>query len=190
MQKINLVSANTVTCFAASSIGTKVLDRKKFEAAAIAVIEKYNFVAQQVPGQGFIQCPEAVPFVSAGVGKRTLETSDYVLRLYRGTVEMFLRREHAASVEACALVVYTKEAYLTDPDVAGDPAEPERVKDATHVLVAVLAFAGPKAPLSPHRLVHNLAGGNKEAAVWTADEIRAKALETKTYHDEWCTVAD
>ena len=58
------------------------------------------------------------------------------------------------------------------------------------MLVAVLAFAGPKAPLSPYRLVHNLAGGNNEAAQWTADEIRAKALESKVYYDEWCTVAD
>ena len=188
--KINLVSANIVSCFNTSSIGTKVLDQQKFEAAAIAAIESYDFTVQRVPGQGFIQCPAAIPFVSAGVGRRTQEPNDYVLRLYRGVVETFLHREHAASVEGCALVVYTKDAYLADPDVAGDPAECERVRDATHVLVAVLAFAGPKAPLSPHRLVHNLAGGNKEAAVWTAEEIRAKALESKAYHDEWCTIAD
>lgn len=185
-----LIAANIVTCFDASSIGTKVLDRERFEVVAKAAISTHDFDADDVPGQGFIQCPDAVPFVSAGVGKRTENPSDYVLRLYRGVVEVFLRREHAASVEGCALVVYTKEAYLADPDVAGDEVELERVKDATHVLVAVLAFAGPKAPLSPHRLVHNLAGGNREAALWTADEIRAKALDSKTYHDEWCVVAD
>jgi len=58
------------------------------------------------------------------------------------------------------------------------------------VLVAVLAFAGPKAPLTPHRLVKNLAGGNKEALLWSADEIRAKCAEAAGYWDEWCVVAD
>lgn len=187
---INLINADIVTCFNTVSIGTKVLDHKNFLMAAKAAIADHDFTADPVPGQGFIQCPAAIPCVSAGVGKRTNDPEDYVLRFYRGQVEMFLWRENAAPVEGCALVVYTKEAYLADPDVAGDQAEVERVKDATHVLVAVLAFAGPKAPLSPHRLVHNLAGGNKEAAAWTADEIRVKALETKTYHDDWCTVAD
>jgi hypothetical protein len=56
--------------------------------------------------------------------------------------------------------------------------------------VAVLAFAGPKAPLPPIRLVHNLAGGNKEAATWTADEIRAEAVEIRAYDETWAVVAD
>ena len=92
------------------SFGTKVLDREGFEAAAVAAIEAYDFGAQRVPGQGFVQCPEAVPFVSAGVGRRTRNPEDFVLREYRGNVETFLRREHAAKVEGCALVVYTKDA--------------------------------------------------------------------------------
>ena len=105
-----LVAANIVSCFNASSVGTKVLDREGFEAAAVAAIEAYDFGAQRVPGQGFVQCPEAVPFVSAGVGRRTRNPEDFVLREYRGNVETFLRREHAAKVEGCALVVYTKDA--------------------------------------------------------------------------------
>lgn len=189
---LKLVNANIVSCFAPKSVGTKVLDREGFEAAAVAAIEAYDFAAQRVPGQGSVECPAAIPFVSAGVGKRTKNPEDYVLKEYRGNVETFLRREHAAPVEGCALVVYTASAYLADPDVVNEPEEAARIVEsgATHVLVAVLAFAGPKAPLSPYRLVHNLAGGNNEALQWSADEIRAKALESKTYHDEWCTVAD
>lgn len=51
-------------------------------------------------------------------------------------------------------------------------------------------FAGPKAPLTPHRLVANLAGGNRAALVWTADEIRAEAMASNEYDREWCVVAD
>lgn len=189
---IKLVSSNIVTAFSNSTIGTKVTDADNFLVAVEMRVRNHAFNLERVPGQGFIHCNEVIPYVSAGVGKRTKDPNDYVLREHRGTVEAYLSRKHAATVDGCALVVYTVEAYLNDPDVQADSDETARIKssEATHVLVAVLAFAGPKAPLSPHRLVHNLAGGNKEALTWSADEIRANALESKTYHDEWCTIAD
>lgn len=187
-----LLHANILTAFSDCTIGTKVTDYKEFERVAIAAIEKFDFAGQRVPGQGFIPCDDLIPYVSAGVGARTQDPNDYVARLYRGNVELFLRRDRAAKVTGAALVVYTREAYLADPDVRTNESEQARVatSDATHILVAVLAFAGPKAPLTPTRLVHNLAGGNNEAAGWTADEIRAKAEEVKQYWDEWVVVAD
>jgi len=57
-------------------------------------------------------------------------------------------------------------------------------------VVAVLASAGPRAPLGVGRFVANLAGGNNEASVWSGDEIRAKAREIVAYDDAWCVVAD
>lgn len=88
--------------------------------------------------------------------------------------------------------MYTAEAYLSDPDVAGDEAEVRRIQRSgcTHVLVAVLASAGPKSPYSPERFVSNLAGGNKEALTWSAEEIRQKAAEVTAYAREWSVVAD
>jgi len=62
--------------------------------------------------------------------------------------------------------------------------------DATHVVVAVLAAAGPKPPFSPFRLVANLAGGNNEAKKWTADEIRLTAVGVLAYDENWVVVAD
>jgi len=185
-----IVNADIVTAFVDVTVGTKVTDTTNFLLAAVAAIAKYDFEAQRVPGQGFIMCPEAVPFVSAGVGPRSSKASDFVCREHRGVVGAFLKREFAAQVEGCALIVYTLAAYLADPDVT--PAEAVRVVEtgATHVLVAVLAFAGPKAPLSPYRLVGNLAGGNNEALAWTADEIRAKAKESMEYDSSWAIVAD
>ena len=134
----------------------------------------------------------AFAFVSAGVGRRSAEPEDYVLRANRGRVNAYLRRSAAAQVESLACIIYTREAYLADPDVREDMEEFDRItrSDATHVLVAILAAAGPKAPLTPIRFVENLAGGNREALLWSADEIRQKATAIAEYDRDWVVVAD
>lgn len=177
-------------CSAASSeaVGSRITNDAGFIEHASKAIEAYDFAAARVPGQGFIQCPELVPFVSAGVGPRSRDPKDYVLREHRGIVSAYLKREFAATVTGCALVVYTREAYVRDPDVTKE--ETARTEGATHVIVAVLASAGPESPLPPYRLVWNLAGGNREAALWSADEIRAKAKAAIDYDNAWVTVAD
>jgi len=189
---MNIVNANIVTAFDADSIGTKVVDQRSFMFYLSQAISEYDFAAQPVPGQGFLNLnPNAITTVSAGVGPASQDPNDYVVRNHRGVCLPFLKRSRAGKVSGVACVVYTLAAYLADPDVSGDATEVSRVAGATHVLVAVLAFAGPKAPaLGSHRLIHNLAGHNKEALLWSADEIRAKALEAKTYDDAWGTVAD
>jgi len=192
-EPMKIINATIVTAFSESAIGTKIVNPSGFRAHLADAIGSTDFAAQRVPGQAFLTLPEAAyKTVSAGVGRRTLNPSDYVCREYRGRVGAFLKREHAAPVEGLAAVVYTVEAYLADPDVAGDESEVARVREsgATHVLVAPLAFAGPKAPYPAWTLLHNLAGGNKEALVWSADEIRAKAKETEEYWSEWAVVAD
>jgi hypothetical protein len=120
----------------------------------------------------------------------------YTLRLYRGRVSAFLKRKHAAATESLHCVVYTRQAYFDDPDIT--PEEMARIvavdllngRPVTHVLVAVLASAGPQSQLGPYRFTANLAGGNHEAQVWTADEIRAKARAIMAYDQAWQTVAD
>lgn len=184
--------SDIVTALNTETIGTKIVNRVGFFRAALDAIDATDFSTQRVPGQAFIPF-KALDTLSAGVGKKSDNPADYILRVHRGEVQPFLRREAAAPIEGAAIIVYTREAYLADPDVAGNAAEVERVtrtNEATHVLVAVLGFAGPKAPLSPVRLVANLAGGNKEALVWGADEIRQKAAESDEYWKEWCVVAD
>jgi hypothetical protein len=184
--------SNIMTAFDPPAIGTRVTHLKEFLDALDEAVVKHDFAADRIPGQGFILMPEAVPFVSAGVGPRTLDPEDYVCRCHRGVVSAYLRRQRAAKVEGCAVVVYTKAAYLVDPDVLAEPAELARIEqsDADYVLVAILAFAGPKTVLPLYRFVANLAGGNLEALAWTADEIRAKAKEVVECENAWCTVAD
>jgi hypothetical protein len=190
---LKIINANIVTAFNEKDIGTKVVNASGFRAHLADAVGSCDFESQRVPGQAFLTLPEAAyKTVSAGVGKRTLNEEDFVCRDYRGKVGAFLKRAHAAPVEGLAAVVYTTAAYLSDPDIAGDVEEVKRVEEsgATHVLVAPLAFAGPKAPYPAWTLIHNLAGGNKEALEWSADEIRAKAAETEAYWSEWAVVAD
>lgn len=189
---MKIAIANIVTCFSRMTIGTKVIDNASDNVSFWKETEKaiagYDFDTCIVPGQGFIICHELAPYLSAGVGKRTPNTEDYVCRNHRGVVSAFLRREKAAPIKGAVLVIYTRYAYISDPEVSEE--ERERVKDSDYVLVAVLGFAGPKAPLTPDRFVKNLAGGNNETLEWTADEIRKKAEEVAKYSEEWCVVAD
>jgi hypothetical protein len=193
MSNPKFIVANILTAFKTHTIGTKVLNADEFLGFLGKAVAEHDFNADRVPGQGFITLPEAAcTSVSAGVGRRTADPADYVIGVHRGRVGAFLRREKAAKVETVASIIYTKQAYLQDPDVAKEPEEAARVgaSDATHVIVAVLASAGPKPPLTATRFVHNLAGGNREAEKWTADEIRAKAKDIGAYGNEWCVVAD
>ena len=141
-----IIFSNIVTAFNSKTIGSKVIDPVGFGIALHQAIgsRKHDFAKGTVPGQALIDLPDAEVYVSAGVGKRSINPDDYVLREHRGRVDAYLNREHAAKVESVKVVVYTHAAYLADPDIT--PDEAERVKGASHVLVAVLASAGPRSP--------------------------------------------
>ena len=192
MNTLKLLLANIVTCLDEGAIGTRVTNVRAFFDVAEAAIAAFDFEGQRVPGQGFLMCPELAPYLSAGVGKRSADPEHYVCRVHRGRVDAYLKRQFAAPCEGAALIVYTREAYLADPDVQKDEVEKARIEatEAIHVLVAVLGFAGPKAPLSPYRLAHNIAGGNNEALAWTVEEIVQQAKDSLSYDAEWSVVAD
>jgi hypothetical protein len=203
--------ADIVTAFDVMAIGTKVMNDIPFMRFVSDAIKAFDWSTCRQSGQAYIPISkEACALVFGGVGKRTQDPKDYVIRTHRGQVGMYLRRnktiirpslDHlhmneaqtvslAAPVDNVAVVAYTLDAYLKDPDCT--PEECERVKalGCTHVLVAVLASCGKPSTLTPHRFVANLAGGNLEALTWTADEIRQKAKEIKEFTSEWSVVAD
>lgn len=195
LQNMYITPSDICSAYDYSAIGSRITNIIEFSRELEAAIAEHDFTKDRVPGQGFIALPGAVPYVSAGVGRPLQDPLCYVLRLYRGKVSAFLRREHAAPVESCHVVVYTKEAYLNDPDVTTEEAARVAAnilhgREVTHVLVAVLAAAGPTSQLGAHRFTANLAGGNHEAQLWTADEIRAKARAIMAYDQDWVTVAD
>jgi hypothetical protein len=191
----NIVPSNILECFNQKCIGTKVLNSSPFTFALHKAVREFDFASQRVPGQAVVDLPpEVCEYVSGGVGKHTHNPDDYVVRFHREKVGLFLKRKFAEPCDSVRAVVYTLDAYLRDPDVTEEEAkkisEDLFLAVPTYVLVAVLGSAGPKSPLTPGRFVHNLAGGNNEALLWTGDEIRDKAKEIKGYYNEWCSVAD
>lgn len=189
---VGLVAVSSVcTAFDDVVIGSQVANRGAFLSILREVLAQHDPAADRVPGQHYLQLPEeACKYVSAGVGSRAGRPPVcYVAREHRGHVGLYLQRGFAAPCTGVHAVVYTLEAYAQDPEVS--PGEVAGFPEGTtHVIVAVLAFAGPAPQLSPHRFASNLAGGNHEAMVWTADEIRARAVDVITYDRDWCPVAD
>jgi len=175
-----------VTAFATRAIGTKVLHPNRFYEALADLIRQHDHSGDHVPGQMYVPCSGMCELVSGGVGPASKNPDDYVLREWRGDVLPFLRRELASPVKSLACIVYTREAYLADPEIGPDDPVHQH-PEWTHLLVAVLAGSSPP---SAHRLVANLAGGNKEALSWSAEEIRAKAQETALYYATHSIVAD
>ncbi len=179
----------TCTAFMDAVVGTRVTDEEMFYALLTDALNEYDAMLDRAPGQHFIHLPpEATKYVSSGVGHTSDIADRYVPRAHRGRVTLFLKRQYAAEATGVAVVLYTAEAYLNDPQVK----ERGTVLDSstTHVVVQPLAFAGPQSPLPAWRFVANLAGGNKEALAMDADEIRKVANEVVDYWSEWSVVAD
>ena len=188
----HIMYSNIITAMRSKSVGTQVLGefRGDFMHLLDEQVKRFDFSkCRPTPGQGFLILPEKVHnWVSAGVGPRSENPDHYLIREHRGVPQMFLKREYAAKPHKVAAIVYTHEAYAADPQVSRKEAE--RTSRSSHVLVAVLSWAGPEAPLSPYRFVANLGGGNNDALKWGADEIRQMASEIIDYDSKWCVVAD
>lgn len=184
---IKIALSNILTAFSAATVGSKVLHPEAFIAALLDGLEAHDSSKDRTPGQHFVVCPSSMfELVSGGVGAASSNPDDYVLREWRGDVMAFLRREKAAPVNFLACVVYTREAYLADPEVTG--TEREEIGGATHVLVAVLA--GDAGPVQPGRLVYNLAGANHDYDDMTVEEIKKLAKESSEYWRAHSVVAD
>lgn len=188
---MKIAISNVCSAFESVTIGTKVLDNKALMDAVATAIGKHDTSQDRAPGQHFIQLPPVcASMVSAGVGRRTVDARDYVLRVHRGRIHAYLQREKALPCSGVAVVVYTRKAYLADPEVSGTERQKMLGDDTTHVIVAILGDSGVPSQLDPYRFTSNLAGGNNEALTWSADEIRAKARHIKEYDDAYCVVAD
>ena len=129
--------------------------------------------------------------ISCGVGLNTQDPSDYTLKNWRGRIQPFLKREHALPMSSCAVIVYDREAYLSDPQMSDEEREKVLSGNATHFLVALLANAeGVPSAYGTYRLVSNLCGGNNAFKDLTLEEIRDMAQKSLEYENTWCVVAD
>ncbi len=181
-------SADIVTADKNKTVGSKIISVFFWEHLARAIGD-FQFPEN---GQALIPMNDAVDTVSCGVARRVeVPLAGYHIVEYREGPTMFVDREYAASTKSLSCVVYTKAAYVANPDCT--PEEAERVKDYDYILVAVLASAGNGSPLSAGRFVHNLAGGNnafKPENGYTIEKAIEDAKAIVAYGKEWVTVAD
>lgn len=189
------------------TVGTKLSDKDKFLSLLDKETAKVDFENQRVIGQAKVSLPaEAYDTVSCGVGKRTLNQDDYCIRVNRGEVNLYLKREYAASVANLDVIVYTKDAYLDDPDTKENPEEFARISAAEvdYIVVAILASAEVPSELTYLRFAKNLAGSNKKydldvivpdnGTIETIREniqsLKEEAARVADYNSHWAVVAD
>jgi hypothetical protein len=197
---MKIMTSFVCSAFDEITVGSKVLQADAlFEAVAHQIDELHRSAEKAgitaLDPKMMLEMPEETySLVSAGVGKRTDDPADYHVQVHRGRAEVYLGRQHAAPVSNLRIRVYVAEEYLKDPQVKANPEEVERItsQGATHVVVAVLADADPQSPLTPYRLVSNLAGGNSDFAEdkITVPGLIGLAKQSVEYWDEWCVVAD
>ena len=177
-----------------SVIGSKVGNSTAFRASLQRLIASHDPSSDRAEGQHFIQLsPEAIEAsdITCGVGRKTSNLNDYVMREWRGNVDTFLKRELAVRCASCAVIVYTRSAYLNDPQMEDEERLRVESSTATHYLVALLANGeGVPNARSPYRLVDSLAGGNNEFANISIETVKAMARDSKDYADNWSVVAD
>lgn len=188
-------------------VGTKVTKEYPFMLLLKEVVEDTDFSAPDLEavGQATIQMPAGTEeCVSSGEGKRTLNPNDFHDVVYRGRVTQVLDRENAAKPDKVEAIVYTRYAYLIDPDITDAPEECTRIEksNCTHVLVAVKAYVGKDSPRSFAAFVAGIAGQNNAFAYLNDDtcsdsEFRekaaglvAEAIAVLEHENTCCTVAD
>lgn len=193
MQGVKIGVSSRVLVFRPECIGARVLRPEQFMSILEAVVAAHDFASERTPGQGYIAMPqESYRLVSSGVGKRTEEPSNCILRGDQGRVESFLNRRLSEPVVSLTVVVYTRDAYLNDPDVGKNPAEvaSATASDATHFMVEVIASAGDDAPFALRAFLASLAGDDKGASGSVPREVRELARAIQLHDDTWMVVAD
>ena len=181
------------SAYDAGAIGSEVGDPAAFELELKAALKSHDKSKDRAPGQHFIILTDDVikkSKATCGVGYATKDTGDYVLREFRGQVKAFLKRQYALEPNFFASVVYTRDAYLRDPQVIESGEQPP--VEATHVLVAAIVNAEGvpnPAPRSPSTLVACLAGKNNEAEAWSLDEVKQMAKASDEYSEMFSVVA-
>lgn len=90
-----LTPSNILTALNQQALGTKVTNVQAFMGCVLKAIAGIDFAAQRVPGAGIHPLCRIGSHLSAGVGRRTDNPADYVVRSHRGRVDAYLRHEVA-----------------------------------------------------------------------------------------------
>lgn len=140
-------------------------------------------------GQGFIMLPDSArPYAAPGVVLRSaVPQSAKKAAVHRGEDIVVADRAKLGKAvlgqpDNVAVIVYTAEAFGRDPEVPSAMAHLVVTEGYTHALITILAFKGPKAPLTSRRFVRNLAGGNEKTMT---PEAYLGAEAVKALHEKW-----
>ena len=180
--------------YSPNAIGSKVPAESivPFDRVLKEAIASHDPSKDWAEGQHMVAFPkEHLHLLSCGVGERTDNPDDYVIRNWRGRVSLFLKREKALPCAYANVIVYTKDALLKDPQLPESERENIEACNATHYLIALLSNGeGVPNSHSLYRFVDCLAGGNNEADAWSLEDIKNLAKDARDYADKWAVVAD
>lgn len=187
--------SKTCSAFNEKTVGTKVIDKVSFIKELTKAIKLIDFNNQKTVGQAVVSMDSSCfSFVSSGVGFHTNNLDDYIIRKHRGYVGLYLKRIFAAPIENLDVVIYTKDAYINDPDIHEVDGELEEVLKVNpeYVIVAVLTNSTANKSYSYNRFVKNLAGANHNFAehLLTVEGLIDKAKEVVRFSGRYATIAD
>ncbi len=187
-----VVWEDTCPAFELNCIGSRVMDRGAFMAAletAIKAREDLN---------PCIRLDKHAPYVLSGVQLRA-EVDTYVSREHRGVhMPYALRLRNGPRADRLVAITLTREQFLGDAEIAEVANAEEQIGDATHVVIAVVAWHSDEdllpqdgmAPQPATTFLRNMAGGNSRELNATGDELRTTAVDVYAYDSKWATVAD
>jgi hypothetical protein len=192
---INVKVSSFAIQFNETGVGSRVLDRarlidftsKRLETYKFPVEGDDNFVNE---GEGVMPLNEALETVGSGTASRAdCEEADIFPHVHRDVEEMFASRDKACKAEGLSMVMYTWANYSSNNGVKPEEklslAEGE---EPTHIIVAVLASAGPDPQVSEVRFLANLEGGKYDNMSFEEQDVLADKVIA--YNEKWITVCD
>lgn len=179
-------------------VGAKVHQPDDFKRLVIGFLaDRQPKLIEDEEALGFwtVDVSEIIPvnMLSFGIGKRTRREEDYVLRMYHGQIQAFLKRRFALPAEGCKVHIDTLELFRDEWSRDEETPFPEdKFIGVTHVVSDITIYAGPMQAgvPTPTDLVRQIArkiGKNERIQV---NETINRAWESDRYWSEFCRVAD
>jgi hypothetical protein len=177
------ISYCAASAFEDATVGSKVIDSPAF----------FSYLEEALPNINRKYVPmleESFKTTLGGVGKipTLMSPEKSQVATHRKEKGLYLAREYACEVSGLGVIVYTYDEYANDAQ--GVPHDLAKMEGCTHVIVAVLAAAGPEPPVSPKRFLANIAGGNKDFMGLTYAEYAEMAEEVLDYAECYMPVAE
>jgi hypothetical protein len=152
--------ANRCTAFADSCVGARVLP--EYRGRVLEALDKEFGRTKVGLSMYLVRLPQYThEMVLGGVGERTTDTRDYVVREHRGRVGAFLHRARALPVESLEAFVMESGTYL-DSTYPSSERERSRIEGSRAPYVLVDLYAGPVDTFmtkSLYEVIHALSQG-------------------------------